>query len=134
MPRGIPPSAKGLGGELPARRGCQERGCSPLQSSPARDWEILGYHGTLWSSIKASARGCHPLRRQHSLSLTVDKLKEWLPRARCSLAKRFHHGNTSAVPAFPWQDAGRLSATVTPFAKSAPQEAHMLKTIMAAAA
>jgi sporulation protein YlmC with PRC-barrel domain len=40
----------------------------------------------------------------------------------------------SPVPAFPSQDAGKLSATVTSIAKFAPQEAHMLKTIMAAAA
>src|SRR5947208_13554884 len=55
-------------------------------------------------------------------------------RAPCSRGERFHSGNMPAVPAFAWQDAGFPPATVRPFAKSAPQEAYMLKTIMAAAA
>jgi hypothetical protein len=56
------------------------RECSAPATSLCPDWDFLGYHGTLWSSIKrASARSSLPPRTPLRL-LTVDKLKEWLPR------------------------------------------------------
>src|SRR5690242_19101766 len=83
MPRRISPSGpSGWTGHRPGMTKAKIGSEVAPASSLSPDWEFVGYHGTLWSSM--NSRPCtHLFGGARSLqSLTVDKLKEWLPATR----------------------------------------------------
>src|SRR3954467_3124637 len=89
MPRRISPSSPRRWAEnrrLPGIAPMSGRVIAPA-SSLCPDWEILGYHGTLWSSIDQRPRAALPPRTGQGRLLTAHKLKEWLPRTGGNLSR-----------------------------------------------
>src|ERR1700750_2126166 len=89
MPRVISPASPEVWTENPvgsaSAGGCEIAPASSL----CPDWEFLGYHGTLWSSIEQPPRRSVPTAHGSARLLTAHKLKEWLPVACVGQAPTF---------------------------------------------